>query len=164
MQQEIYILSLKKNSNPPFLCDCLCSASGRADAMLFRWTDGPSADLLHRQGAIQLADTFLMTSPFGSPLMDPCTTKEASSLYGLCLKACVENPLLCSSYMVFFSDAWYRRSAQGWGTSVRHLSNRKFKTVFQNGLSMSVVTLQGASHCSLGRRSHSSVCFALYLP
>ena len=91
--------------------------------------------------------------------MDPCTTKEASSLYGLCLKACVGNSLLCSSYMVFFSDAWYRRSAQGWGISVRHISNRKFKTVFQNGLSMSVVTLQGASHCSLGRRSHSSVCF-----
>lgn len=128
----------QKNSNPSFLWDCLCSASGRADPMFFRWTDSPNTDLLHRQGTFQLPDTFLMTSPFGSPLMDPRTTKEASSLYGLCLKACVENSLLCSSYMVFFSDAWYRGSAQGWGTSVRHMaiSNRKFKTVFQNGLSI----------------------------
>lgn len=112
---KIFKFSVKKtNSKPPFLCDCLCSASGRADPMLFRWTDSSNVALLHRQGAIQLADTFPMTSPFGSPLMDPCTTKEASSLYGLCLKARVENSLLCSSYTVF-SDAWYHVPAQGWG-------------------------------------------------
>lgn len=130
--------------------------------MLFRWTDSPNADLLHRQRAIQLADTFLSIT-FGSPLMDPCTTKEASSLYGLCLKACVENSLLCSSYQYSSQMPGITRvSTRDGGTSVRHICNRKFKTVFQNGLSMSVVTLQRPVIVAWEGRSHSSVCLCQF--
>lgn len=83
--------------------------------MLFRWTGSSNVALLHRQGATQLADTFPMTSPFGSPLVDPCTAKEAGNLYGLCLKARDENSVPCLSHAVFFLDARRHVPAPGWG-------------------------------------------------
>lgn len=75
--------------------------------------------------------------------MDPCTTKEASSLYGLCPKLCWKFIALQQLYGILLR-CLVSQVSTGMGDISEEAHIQQVQNSFQTGLIMSVVTLTGS--------------------